>query len=258
MQPQPHARTRTRTRTRTRHTAVVALLCGALALGSAACGPSGGDAKTKGPFGDLTGSQILDKAMAATKSAKSLTVAVDITSGGEPLKARLSLDTAKKCVGTLSVGVAGTAEIVKADDRDVYLRLDEAMLRDELKDESPEMRDAALEQLRGRWTKSPVSDPDTRDMVALCDLKALVSDFEEGAAGTVRGEETTVGGQRALKLTESGGGETNTAYVATEGTPYLLKVVTTGGTEPGTITFSRYDEPVVAKTPGAKDVVDLG
>ncbi|MFJ4907774.1 hypothetical protein ACIQCR_24330 [Streptomyces sp. NPDC093249] len=254
MQAQP----RSRSHSRTRRTAVAALLCGALALGSAACGPSGGDTKTKGPFGELTGSQILDKAMAATKSAKSLTVAVDITSEGEPLKAHLSLDTAKKCAGTLSVGVAGTAEIVKADDRDVYLRLDEALLRDELKDESPEMREAALEQLGGRWTKSPVTDPDTRDMVAFCDLKDLLADFEEGAAGTVRGEETTVDGRKALKLTESGGGETNTAYVATEGTPYLLKVVTTGGTEPGTITFSRYDEPVAAKTPAPKDVVDLG
>ncbi|WP_435969690.1 hypothetical protein [Streptomyces sp. Qhu_M48] len=250
---------------RTLRTAAAALLGAAVAVGAAACGPSGGEdtkpkaeAKAKGPFGELTGPQILDKAIGATKSAKSLTVDVDVTSEGEPLKAYLSLDTRGNCVGTLTVGATGTAELIKADDKNAYLRLDEALLREELKGETPETQKAVLKQLKGRWTKSPLSDPDTKDMVALCDLKAMLADFEQGAAGTVKGEETTVGKQKALKLTESGGGETNTAYVATEGTPYLLKIVTTGGDEPGTVTFSRYDKPVDAKIPAKKDIVDLG
>ncbi|MBD0709966.1 MULTISPECIES: hypothetical protein [unclassified Streptomyces] len=242
-----------------RRTAVAALLCGALALGAGACGTSeDDDAKAKGPFGELTGSQILDKAIGTTKTAKSLSIAVDTTSEGERLKAFFSLDTAKKCTGTLSIGATGTAEVLKADDKDVYLRLDETMLREQLKDEDQETRDAVLEQLKGRWTKSPMSDPETKDMTEFCDLKGLLAEFEKGATGIEKGEETTVDGKMAIKLTEKSDDETNTVYVAAEGTPYLLKVVTTGGDEPGTIAFSRYGEPVTAKAPAAKDIADLG
>ncbi|XUL99759.1 hypothetical protein ACQ86F_22235 [Streptomyces venezuelae ATCC 10712] len=44
--------------------------------------------------------------------------------------------------------------------------------------------------------------------------------------------------------------------MATQGTPYVLRIVTQGGDEPGTLTFSKYGKPVAAKAPAAKDVVD--
>ncbi|MEV8590546.1 hypothetical protein AB0424_26785 [Streptomyces sp. NPDC051180] len=255
---------------RGRH-AAAALLCAAVAAGAAACGPSPDDAKAagspaeptgsarakaSGPFGELTGSQIVDKAFAATRAAKSLTLDIDLRSADEPTKGYLSLDSRGKCVGTLSLGTASTAELLKADDRDVYLRFDEAFLREQVKEESPEQQEATLDQFRGRWTKMPLSDPDAEDMTALCDLESLLSSFDGGASGIVKGGETTVGGRKALALTEpAGGGETSTVYVATEGTPYVLRIVTSGGDEPGTITFSRFGRPVVAKAPAAKDVV---
>ncbi|MFI8767991.1 hypothetical protein ACIGN6_24185 [Streptomyces sp. NPDC053792] len=243
-------------RTRTRRTAVTALLCAAFALGATACGPSSDDAKPAGPFGELTGSQIVDKAFAATTTAKSLTVDVDLKSADEPTKGYLSLDTRGKCAGTMSVGTASTAELVKADDKNVYMRFDEAFLREQVKDESAEVQEATIKELKGRWMKSPVSDPDAKDMLALCDLKGLLGGFEQGASGIVKGAETTVGGQKALALTEPGdGGETSTVYVATQGTPYVLRIVTKGGEEPGTITFSHFGKPVVATVPAAKDVV---
>ncbi|MFB7588245.1 hypothetical protein [Streptomyces sp. NPDC056169] len=261
----------------------VSLLCAAVALSATACGPfGGGPASAKpapgptGPFGESTGPQILDRAVAATKTAKSLTLDVDVMSDGEPLKAYLSVDTRGKCTGTLTVGATGTVELIKADDENAYLRFDESFLRAQGKGESPEVQQALLTQLRGRWTKTPVNDPDTRDMLALCDLKGLLAQFEQGGSGIAKGGETTVGGRKALKLTEPGGtadgtadstaggtaggtagAETNTVYVATEGEPYILRLVTTGGDEPGTITFSHYDRPVEVKAPPAKDIAAL-
>ncbi|MFE7603380.1 hypothetical protein [Streptomyces sp. NPDC057494] len=244
-------------RRRPRRTAVAAALLGAAsALCATACGPSTDDARPAGPFGELTGSQIVDKAFAATRTAKSLTVDIDLRSPDEPTKGYLALDDRGRCAGTLTMGTADTAELVKADDKNVYLRFDEAFLREQVKDESPETQEATLDALRGRWMKSPVSDPDSRDMLALCDLKELLGGFGPGAGGIVKGAETTVGGQRALALTESGeDGASSTVYVATEGTPYVLRIVTKGGEEPGTITFSKYGRPVVATVPAAKDVV---
>ncbi|MFC9596196.1 hypothetical protein ACFTUC_41185 [Streptomyces sp. NPDC056944] len=242
---------------RPRRTAVAAALLGAAsALCATACGPSTDDARPAGPFGELTGSQIVDKAFAATRTAKSLTVDIDLRSPDEPTKGYLALDDRGRCAGTLTMGTADTAELVKADDKNVYLRFDEAFLREQVKDESPETQEATLDALRGRWMKSPVSDPDSRDMLALCDLKELLGGFGPGAGGIVKGAETTVGGQRALALTEPGeDGASSTVYVATEGTPYVLRIVTKGGEEPGTITFSKYGRPVVATVPAAKDVV---
>ncbi|MFD9613680.1 hypothetical protein ACWEPZ_32915 [Streptomyces sp. NPDC004288] len=250
---------------RPRRTAVAAaLLTAAALLGATACGSSPADSpkpadapKPAGPFGGLTGSQIVDKAFAATKGAKSLTVDIDLSASADPVKGHLALDDRGTCAGTLTMGAVDTAELVKADDKNVYLRFDEAFLRKQVKDEDPETQEATLDALRGRWMKSPLTDPDNKDMLALCDLKELLSGFETGASGIVKGAETTIGGQRALALTEPGeGGEKSTVYVATQGTPYVLRIVTKGGDEPGTLTFSKYGKPVAAKAPAAKDVVD--
>ncbi|MFD9033701.1 hypothetical protein ACFVZW_21500 [Streptomyces sp. NPDC059567] len=241
---------------RTRRTALIAALCAAAALGATACGPFSDDAKASGPFGDLTGPQISNKAIASTKKADSLTLDLALKTTDGPMKAYLSMDTRGKCVGTLTVGTTGTAELIKADDKDVFLRFDEAFLKEQAKGESPEVQKAVLKELKGRWVKTPVTEPDAKDSLELCDLKALLGDFEQGINLAVKGEETTVGGKKALMVTEKSGGETTTVYVATEGEPHILKIVSAGGEEPGTITFSGYGKPVEAKVPAAKDVVD--
>ncbi|MFD3946206.1 hypothetical protein [Streptomyces sp. NPDC058579] len=242
---------------RTRRTAaLVSALCAAVALGATACGPFSDDAKASGPFGDLTGPQIANKAIAATKKADSLTLDLATKTTDGPMKAYLAMDTTGKCAGTLTVGTTGTAELVKADDKDVYLRFDEAFLRAQAEGEPAEVQEAVLKELKGRWVKTPVTDPEAKDNLELCDLKALLGDFEEGINFAAKGKETTVGGKKALTLTEKSGGETTTLYVATEGEPVILKVVAEGGEEPGTMTFTDYGKPVQAKVPAAKDVVD--
>ncbi|MFE1234830.1 hypothetical protein [Streptomyces sp. NPDC059442] len=241
---------------RTRRTVLAGALCAALALGVAACGPFSDKAEAKGPFGDLTGPQIANKAIAATKTADSLTLDLAAKTTDGPMKAHLSLDTRGRCAGNLTVGPTGTAELVKADDKDAYLRFDEAFLREQAKGEDAATQEAVLKELKGRWVKTPVTDPDAKDSLELCDLKALLGEFETGANLAVKGKETTVGGKKALMLTQALDAEKTTLYVATEGTPYLLKIVTAGGDEPGTIAFSDYGKPVDAKVPPAKDVLD--
>ncbi|MFC8505832.1 hypothetical protein ACFU3J_10870 [Streptomyces sp. NPDC057411] len=245
---------------RLRRTALVSALCAAVALGATACGPFSGDkadaAKPAGPFGDLTGPQIANKAIGATKSADSLTLDVALKTTDGPIKAYLKTDVRGRCAGTMTVGATGTAELVKPDDKSVYLRFDEAFLKEQAKGESAEVQAAVLKELKGRWMKTDAKDPDAKDSLELCDLKSLLGQFQQGANLAVKGKETTVGGKKALMLTQAFDDEKTTLYVATEGKPYLLKIVTAGGKEPGTISFSDYDKPVEAKAPPAKDVVD--
>ncbi|MEV7277983.1 hypothetical protein [Streptomyces sp. NPDC093111] len=248
------------TAARLRRAALTATLCAAVALGATACGPfSGGAAdaaKPAGPFGELTGPQIADKAIGATKTADSLTLDIALKTTDGPIKAYLATDVRGRCAGTMTLGATGTAELIKPDAKAVYMRFDEAFLKEQAKGESAEVQAAVLKELKGRWVKTDAKDPDAKESLALCDLKSLLSEFEQGTGRAAKGEETTVGGKKALPLTQTSGSEKTTLYVATEGKPYLLKIVTAGGKEPGTISFSDYDKPVEAKAPPAKDVVD--
>ncbi|MFG2329377.1 hypothetical protein ACGFMM_07105 [Streptomyces sp. NPDC048604] len=237
-----------------RRAALAALVVTAVAFGGTACGPF--EQEASGPFKGLTGPQILNKSIAATKTAKSLTLDLAITSADGPTKAYLAIDRQGRCAGTMTLGATGTAELIKTGNA-AYMRFDEAFLREQGKGEPAEQQVAILKQLKGKWVKSDASDPETKDSLELCDLDALLADFEQGVNFATTGGETTVNGRRALRLTEGAGAESTTLYVATEGAPHLLKIVTKGGEEPGTIAFSSYDKPVPARQPAAKDVFEM-
>ncbi|MFF8838412.1 hypothetical protein [Streptomyces sp. NPDC015130] len=230
-----------------RRSGVATVLCAAVALSATACGAGG----------EPTGPQLLDEAVRATNSAKSVTRYTDGLSLGVPMKGYVSLDSRGRCTATMTYGATGTAELVKVDDKTVYLRRDESLLRMQERHRSPEEMEALIDELRGNWTKPPVDGPDAPDELALCDPARPLAGFEHGRPGIVRDGESTVDGRRALKLTDPGGGDdgTTTVHVAAEGTPYILRIVRTGGDEPGTVTFTHYDRPVEAKAPPAEDVV---
>ncbi|WP_406861359.1 hypothetical protein ABZO31_13210 [Streptomyces sp. HUAS MG47] len=238
-----------------RRAALATLLVTAVALGGTACGPFA--EQEAGPFKGMTGPQILNKSIAATKTAKSLTLDLAVTSAADgPTKAYLAVDRQGRCAGTMTLGAIGTAEIIKSGD-DAYLRFDEAFLREQGKGESAAQQAAVLKELKGKWVRTDASDPEAKDSLELCDLDALLAPLEQGVNFATAGGETTVNGRKALRLTEGDGKESTTLYVATEGAPHLLKIVTKGGEEPGTISLSSYDKPVPAQKPAAKDVIEM-
>ncbi|MEV0253498.1 hypothetical protein AB0H82_04380 [Streptomyces sp. NPDC050732] len=66
-----------------------------------------------------------------------------------------------------------------------------------------------------------------------------------------------VDGTPALKLSGVDGKDEYTLYVATEGKPYLLKVVQkSGGGKPEALTLSDFDKPVKAGPPTG-DILNL-
>ncbi|MEU3604489.1 hypothetical protein AB0E83_03310 [Streptomyces sp. NPDC035033] len=231
-----------------RRRSAAALACAAVALCATACDSSPGD---------RTGPGILGRAISATESAKSVTVHTDGLSLSVPVKGRVSLDDRGNCTATMTYGTAGTAELIRIGGKDVYLRRDEKLLRVQERHRSPEDLEALLDALGGRWTKPPVDGPDAPDELRLCAGKGIPAGLENGwDDDSAEGEATTVGGRKALKLAKPVGGDggTTTVYIAAEGPPYLLKIVATGGEEPGTTTFSHYGRPVEAKAPPAEDV----
>ncbi|MGW3623523.1 hypothetical protein [Streptomyces sp. NPDC000880] len=260
---------------RRRHTAF-AVLAAVVALGGAACGSLGEDADSMGsngsagskgakenaedkraaePFAGLSGPEIANSAVRATKAATSLTLDITMKTADGPMKGYMAVSKQGDCAGTLSVGSSGTAELIKTGST-AYLRFDEAFLKEQGKGQSAEETAALINMMKGRWVKTGAWDPEARDSLQLCELDKLLAGLEANDNAARRAGEATVNGRRAV-ITESDGKETYTAYVAADGEPYLLKFEQLGGDEPGTMTFSEYNKPVPAKKPAANDILDL-
>lgn len=247
----------------------LASICTATALALTACGPLGRagqeggqkskgsqESATSGPYAGLSGPEVFNKSVTATKKATSLRLAVTTRTPEGPVKAHLAVDTKGDCAGTISLGPAGTTELIKTGDT-VYLRFDEAMLRQETKDRPKEETKAVLDTLLGKWVEEKADAEDAKDLVQFCDLDSYLEAFEANDNAARRSGESTVNGTPTVVLTESHRDEKVTAHVAAEGTPFLLKVHTSGGDEPLDLVLSEFGKPVPAKKPAARDIVDV-
>ncbi|MFE3474062.1 hypothetical protein [Streptomyces sp. B27] len=227
--------------------------CATALLALVSCG-AGADS---GPYGDLSGPEVANKALTTTKKVESMRLALDLDSTDGRIRADFSSSTSGDCTGTISMSPKGTVEIIKTGDS-VYMKYDEALLRQESEGEPAEEVDATVKLLAGRWMESKASDPDTKDMIEFCDLKGLLKSIEANDTEARKAGEEKVDGKPALRLTEKDGKETHTFHVAAEGAPYILRIVSTGGEEPMTLNLSEFNQPVGAEKPAAKDIVDLG
>ncbi|MFJ8542863.1 hypothetical protein ACIRFH_12770 [Streptomyces sp. NPDC093586] len=209
------------------------------------------------PFAGLTGAQIADRATKATTGARSLRVTGDVPDDESDgtIRIDMAMDRQGACAGTVSMDGQGKAEVIKTGGT-LYMKYDERFLRAQSEGEPAADTDAAVAMLADRWTKMSATGQDAKDMTSFCDLDAMLDDTEVAGQDVTRGETTTVGGTPAIVLREKDGADRNTLYVAAEGKPYLLRFDSASEKDPGTMTFSAYDEPVTAKAPAGK-IVDL-
>jgi hypothetical protein len=136
------------------------------------------------------------------------------------------------------------------------MKYDEAFLRAQSKGESKADTDAAVAMLAGKWTKMSAKGKDAKDIAGFCDLNSVLGGAEDVNSDATRGRTTTVDGTPAIVLHEKDGKDRYTLYVATKGKPYLLRVDSSSVKDPGTLTFSEYNQPVPAKKPAGK-ILDL-
>lgn len=216
---------------------------------------------SKGPFDGLTGGEIAERALAATSGASSLRMTGDVPDdeSGGTIRIDMALDKRGECAGTMSMNGQGKADLVKTGGT-LYMRYDETFLRAQSEGSSKEETDGVVAMLAGKWTKMSATGSDAKDIAGFCDLDTVLADFKDSGSGAdsgvTRGGSTTVGGTSAVVVTEKDGKDTYTMYVADAGKPYLLRLVSKSAKDPGTITFSDYDQPVAAQKPTG-EVLDL-
>lgn len=208
------------------------------------------------PFAGLSGGEIIQQAMEATKGAKSLRLKGEVPDdeNGGTIQMDLALDTEGHCAGTIGMNGEGEAELINDGDT-VYMKYDEAFLRAQGQGENEMETDMVVDMLAGKWAKTAATGVDSEEMTEFCDLGTILAGFE-GESDAERGEVTEVDGVPAIVLDERDGKDHHTAYVATEGEPYLLKVVSGTPGDSGELIFTDYDEPVPTEAPKG-EVLDL-
>ncbi|MCX4847539.1 hypothetical protein [Streptomyces sp. NBC_00893] len=221
----------------------------ALALATA-CGMLPDDAPdTTAPYARLTAPEVVNKALAATRAAKSVRMTVETTSSEGPVEAFVATDIRGECTVTLSMGAAGTMELVRTGGT-VYARSDAAMLR------SASATD--VKKLTGHWVEPAAGDRHAEMAEHYCDRETFLGHLAP-KTGTARKERTTAPGSVTPALTVTGGTDDGKwrADIATDGRPFLLRLrLPHGGTEHGTgrtaavaVEFSGFDKPFTAKKP---------
>ncbi|MFI1659812.1 hypothetical protein ACH4ZU_33615 [Streptomyces sp. NPDC020472] len=237
-----------------------ATVCVAVVAGVTGC--SKGDDKPADPFAGLTADAIADKSVETTKAATAFRMHGKGKTDGEEMTVDFSVDNKGNCKGSMKVPAGGSAEIIGTGGTS-YMKGDDAFWKSTGGEEgaSSDESGAMSELLKGRWMKMPsekgaeASGPD-----AFCDLEQIVKDMDEETPrkGLTREADADVDGTPAAVLSKKDKGGTTTFYVAKDSAkPYILRVVTTGGDDPGTVDLSDFDKPVTVTAPPADQTVDM-
>jgi hypothetical protein len=199
----------------------------------AGCGGASGD----GPFHD---------SVSAADAASAFHMVGQVTSGGQPIGVDMTVVKGKGSTGSLTINgekvdlrIVGSYSYMKAGSG-FWKRV------------GGKAGGAAAQLFAGKWIKFKSTDPQFGPLAGIASESVFDKLPSEGYgdAGT-----TTYKG-RSVKDLEASNGH---VYVAATGTPYPVALVETQSDSKGTITFDRWNKPVVLTAPpGAIDVSKLG
>jgi len=215
-----------------------------LAVSLAGCGKDSG-------FGDQAVADIEAQAATDMKTLNSVHIAGTVTTseGGD---AAFDIDASKggDCSGTMTIK-GGTAQILSVSGTS-YLKGDEAFWTAN----AGAQAQALIQLLGDKWLKTGGSDS---QLAELCDLDKFLDglDKDQGTADA-KGETSEINGVDAVEITSEKDGATAHIWVAVDGKHYIVKLVTEGGDQPGTLTFSDFDKELHVTAPPADQVTDLG
>lgn len=233
------------------HCAAAGAVCMLILAGAGAAG-----ADDNG-IADKSAQAIADASREAMSGVTAMRMVAEVTDTSGATALDLRFDEQGNCVGTVTPpGGSGTADIIKRGD-DVWMKLDDALLRDQIPGSAAE---DAIALVNGRYLHGTTGSPLLRNFAELCDLDSFKKELSSKPENEqlAKGSRTAVDGRPTITVTSRSNDETGTYQVSTEDKPYLLRVQ---GTEaPGRrveATFSAFDEPVPAEPPAPSESVDV-
>jgi hypothetical protein len=218
------------------------LLSVAAAVGLVACG--GGGAKDNG-VASKSPAEILAAAQTAVQGAKSVHLSGSVLSSGQTVRLDLDILSGRGAKGEISE--SGLSFQLLSSGSTVYIKGSSAFLKHFA-------GNTAAQVFAGKWLKGSATGQ-LAAITQFTNLPALFGQLVAGHGTLAKGATTTLGGQKAVSITDTQ--KHGTMYVATAGQPYPLQVGRSGNAG-GSLTFDHYNESVSLTPPsGAIDITQF-
>jgi hypothetical protein len=234
--------------------ASAAVLCAALTASLAACNsakPAASGPASVSPSADpldgLSGGEIAKKAVANLKQASSVHFTGRMKDSGSTLTMDVTLVSGKGCAGTMTEG-KGSFKL-KFIGTTVWLNADRAFWTANGGNDP-----TVSAKVSNKWIKTSKSSEIGSTMSDLCNLNKLLFQDTGDLSGMRKGGTSTVNGQPALQLKDTG--DSATMEVSETADPRLLSMTDPGSSDGGTFTFTDYNAPVSLTPPPASETID--
>ena len=240
---------------------VAAALAGAAILGSAAACSSSGTAASGtsstpgstasasakgGALDGLSADEIARRATADLKVVSSVHVKGSVQSSGQKIALNLSLGS-QGCTGTMGIDGQGSFVLLKIG-KSLWIKPD-----DKFWNHAAGSAGSALTDLvSGKYIKPSAKGSSLASIGALCDPAQFAKSFGSDMTGMVKGTTTTIAGQPALQIKDSG--DAASAYVTVDAKPEFLRL--DGGGSNGRLDFTDYNAPLHLTPPPASKTLD--
>ncbi|MFI0206747.1 MULTISPECIES: hypothetical protein [Streptomyces] len=200
---------------------------------------------------NLAATEVARAAYDATKSANSMTMEADLKTADGLLKMHMSVNRSGDCKGRVSMGDKGGMDIVKIGNF-AYTKYDKSLLEDAAG------ASQGTEFILDRWIKTKVDGVESEDRLKVCNLDDFLAGLRAPGGESSKGGIVNVDGKKALILKGVERGEQYTAHIATEGSPYILRVALKKGNESGVVSFRDYNKDVAVQAPPVEKIVEGG
>lgn len=208
------------------------------------------------PFPSMTAEGVLALAQADVRASGALTVSVNALEQGERLQIKAALTSAGKCAAALRT-TGMTMQLITTDPDHAYLKGDAGYWRTVGGAQGGKLAAAAGD----RWVKLSRKVMQRGSLDEFCSFQGLMdsmmSDDADSDTVLVKGTPTILDGRQVLPLVETSDDETDTMYVSTGKTPYIVKLEGEGGDSPGSATFGDFGRAPHITAPPAARTVDM-
>ncbi|WP_225846252.1 hypothetical protein [Streptomyces sp. HPF1205] len=182
--------------------------------------PLSGAVSDEGPFANLTGLQVLERANAAMGAATALTFREDGTRAGHTVHARSVMADGGRCAATMSDDTGKQLRVIGTGSA-YYLKGSSQFWK------ASDLPGSAIKTLDGKWLRLPAAAIRSGGSIAfMCDKDQFVKRMgSQSDVGTItKRRPTTLSGARVMPLLHVKPEVTTTVYVAMSGRPYILAI----------------------------------
>jgi hypothetical protein len=242
--------------------AIAATLLGAAILGTtAACGTSASStsaaanattsasasAQASGnPLAGMTADQIATQATTDLKNVSSVHITGRVTDSGQVISLNLTMGT-KGCRGTMGIKGEGSFSLLRIG-KTVWIKPDDQFWKSTA---GSSATPAVMQILAGKYIKPAAKDSSLGSIGAFCGVSQFAGFFSGSTSGLVKDGTTTINGQTALRIKDSG--DTAVAYVTLSARPEFLRL---DGGSSGHFDFTGYNTPLRLSPPPASETLD--